>query len=565
MSAGLFSAALPAVLPENGRAGPAGLEVLGSDHEAEALQVRRRAVSATRRPPGTGSLLVRRDKAGLETWHGKWRVGERQVMRKIGLRREPGSALGLTRSQAEAELRRLIAEDTGAVSEERLNLEGLAGRFLAHKETLGLRKSTLNDYEGMLRVHLVPFFGGRSLERITPVEVESYIQVKLRDGKARKTVDHHLGLLSSVFRFAVKRGYARTNPVDAAERPRYRKLDADIRYLTIEELEAVLRHAPDDALGPAERVLYLTAAMTGMRRGELVALRWRDVDWASAVIRVRRSYGDGEFGPPKSRRSSRAVPMADRVAQELEHLYSRSSFQGEEDLVFCHPELGTVYDPSKLRKRFTAACTRAGVRPARFHDLRHTFGTQMAAAGAPMRAVQEWMGHSDYRTTSIYSDYAPDPSQGAYYAAKAFGTGERASPQSLEAVLSARARARRQGRRGLLARAPVTRLSKIGDCRWRSSPRSKSAPAPAARHSAWRKPASPTSPSSSSTHWHAKHCAQTGQPGTQSWTTSRSGTPPATAARSTCSPVAFPARRSPRPAASSAQATSATCSRQRCA
>ena len=64
---------------------------------------------------------------------------------------------------------------------------------------------------------------------------------------------------------------------------------------------------------------------------------------------------------------------------------------------------------------------RAGVRPVRFHDLRHTFGTQMAAAGAPLRAIQEWMGHSDYRTTSIYADYAPDPSQGALYAAKAFG------------------------------------------------------------------------------------------------------------------------------------------------
>jgi len=71
---------------------------------------------------------------------------------------------------------------------------------------------------------------------------------------------------------------------------------------------------------------------------------------------------------------------------ELELLYRESLFQGEEDLVFCHPELGGVYDPSKLRKRFVAAAVRAGIRPVRFHDLRHTFGTQMAAAGAPLRA-----------------------------------------------------------------------------------------------------------------------------------------------------------------------------------
>ena len=422
MNAGDFEPVPPAVLPGTEATGPEASEVLRSVHDdAEEKEVNRRAVSAVRRPPGSGSLLLRRDKAGRETWYGKWRVGERQVMRTIAARREPGSSHGLTRTQAEAELRQLIAEDTGTYSEERLNLEDLSPRFLAHKETVGLRKSTMKDYEGMLRVHLVPFFGGKALDRITPVEVEEYIRVKLRDGKSRKTIDHHLGLLSAMFRFAIKRGLARINPVDAAERPRQQRTDADIRYLAVEELEAVLRATPADDLGRVERVLYLTAAMTGMRRGELVALRWRDVDWTSAVIRVRRSYGDGEFGPPKSRRSSRAVPMCDRVGQELERLYEESLFQGDDDLVFCHPGLGSVYDPSKLRKRFAEACTRAGVRPARFHDLRHTFGTHMAGAGAPLRAVQEWMGHSDYRTTSIYADYAPDPSQGAYYAAKAFG------------------------------------------------------------------------------------------------------------------------------------------------
>jgi hypothetical protein len=79
-----------------------------------------------------------------------------------------------------------------------------------------------------------------------------------------------------------------------------------------------------------------------------------------------------------------------------------------------------VLDPAKLRKRFQAAAHRAGLRPVRLHDLRHTFGTQMAAAGAPLRWIQEWLGHSDYRTTLLYADYAPDLSQAAYWAARAF-------------------------------------------------------------------------------------------------------------------------------------------------
>lgn len=72
-------------------------------------------------------------------------------------------------------------------------------------------------------------------------------------------------------------------------------------------------------------------------------------------------------------------------------------------------------------KRFRKAAADAGLRPVRFHDLRHTFGTRMAAAGAPIRSIQEWMGHSDTRTTQRYADYAPDPTQGAMYAARAFG------------------------------------------------------------------------------------------------------------------------------------------------
>jgi integrase len=161
--------------------------------------------------------------------------------------------------------------------------------------------------------------------------------------------------------------------------------------------------------------------MTGLRRGELLALRWRDVDWAASLIRVRRNYTRGEFGTPKSRRSSRAVPLADTVASELERHFQRSAFTGDDDLVLAHPLLGTVLDASKLRKRFQGAARRAQLRPVRFHDLRHTFGTRMAAAGAPLRAIQEWMGHRDSRATSLYADYAPDATQGATWAARAFG------------------------------------------------------------------------------------------------------------------------------------------------
>jgi integrase len=117
------------------------------------------------------------------------------------------------------------------------------------------------------------------------------------------------------------------------------------------------------------------------------------------------------------------VPMADRLAGELERHFQRSYWRGDQDLVFAHPATGHVLDASKLRKRFRTALARAGAPDLTFHELRHTFGTQMAAAGAPLRAIQEWMGHADASTTEIYAHYAPDPTGGGAFAQRAFGVG----------------------------------------------------------------------------------------------------------------------------------------------
>lgn len=184
----------------------------------------------------------------------------------------------------------------------------------------------------------------------------------------------------------------------------------EIRALTGTELQALIAAVPDDHLGPTDRILFLTAAMTGMRKGELQALRWMDIDWSARVIRVRRSYSFGEFTTPKSQRAARAVPMSKWLATKLASHRSSSEYRSERDLVFAHPQTGNPYDASKILKRFKRAMSNAGLREARFHDLRHTFGTQMAATGAPLRFIQEWMGHRDYKTTSIYADPDDAPS-----------------------------------------------------------------------------------------------------------------------------------------------------------
>lgn len=388
-----------------------------------------------RRPAGTGSLLIRSDRGGNRTYYAKIRSGERQIKRKLGPLREAGSSVGLTKRQAEAELRRLIEREVSApATARRISLADAADSHIDHVENVrGRKATTVADYRSMVRVHLVPFFGSRSLDSIDVRMVEDYIAAKLREGFARKTVRHQVTLLHGIFGHAIRRGWCATNPVAAADRPPVHGTSPDIHFLEREEIEALIRAVPDDELGGLEGVLYLTAAMTGLRQGELIALRWRDVDWVAGVVRVRQSYTRGEFTTPKSRRSSRAVPMADRLAAELERHFGRSNWTGDDELVFAHPATGGPYDASRLRKRFKRAVAEADVRAVRFHDLRHTFGTHMAAAGAPLRAIQEWMGHQDHSTTQIYADHAPDPTNGRVWAQSAFGEAAQAEESTVPA------------------------------------------------------------------------------------------------------------------------------------
>jgi integrase len=163
---------------------------------------------------------------------------------------------------------------------------------------------------------------------------------------------------------------------------------------------------PDTPLGLVDKVMIVVAAMTGFRQGELIGLRWINIDWAVRKIRAPRGFVRGEYTTPKGKRG-RAVPLADRAGGELDVLFKCSAFQDDHDLVFAHPETGAELDRSKLLKRFKRYLADAGVHEITWHELRHTFGTRMAARGVPLRTIQEWMGHRDIKTTQIYAHYAP--------------------------------------------------------------------------------------------------------------------------------------------------------------
>ena len=266
----------------------------------------------------------------------------------------------------------------------------------------GCKPSTIRGYRSQLKAHLLPAFGAMRLEDITETAIERWRagMTGALDAKrviSNKTKNEQLVLMHAIMRRAVKVWGLPRNPVANVDRFRTRS-SGDIQVFSPEEVSSLVRAASSEM----DAAIFLAAAFTGLRRGELLALRWRDVDFEARTIRVRASYYLRELTTPKSGKV-RSVPMAPDVASVLARLGQRKKFAGADDFVFA-AESGLPIDGQALSKRYEAALKRAGLRPLRFHDLRHTFGTRMIAK-ADIRRVQEWMGHADIQTTMKYLHY----------------------------------------------------------------------------------------------------------------------------------------------------------------
>jgi integrase len=224
---------------------------------------------AARRTHGTGTI---RERNGV--YHGQWRVGGKQVMRRLGRVRQPGSSDGLTKTMAETRLREVMAEHGGATLSERVSVTETGERPLAHLEAMGRKPSTMRSYRSLFHTQIEPRLGERPIARLSREDIEQFFTGCLRDGLQPKTVSNALGLLHSILEFAITHGWATENPCKRVERPKADE-DTDIHFLDQDEVEALLRAVPVTDFGRIQRVIYITAVMTGMRQGELLALRWR--------------------------------------------------------------------------------------------------------------------------------------------------------------------------------------------------------------------------------------------------------------------------------------------------
>jgi integrase len=365
-------------------------------------------------------------------WYAKYRLPDgRQVQKALGPEwtgngRPPAGYL--TKRTAEAALQAILTDarrgtlpgmvKTGVTFADAAEEWYRHGRDEQGNRGTPWKPSTARDHRSVLDRHLLPAFGHQPIEAITAREIESWRSEQLASGKlTRRTAVKLVAVMHGIFERA-RRLYdgLGANPVLDVERLKV-SYSGRFDFYSPEEVWALVRAADEQ-----DAAIILTAAFTGMRMGELLALRWRDVDFAAETIRVFGSVDHRSgVGTPKSGHG-RSVPMVADVASALARLGQRPRFTGADDFVFPN-DTGGYLDNSALRRRYRGAQRRThakqcpfrlsaqggcncsdGLRPLRFHDLRHTFGS-LAISHASTRDVQEWLGHADSRTTARYTHY----------------------------------------------------------------------------------------------------------------------------------------------------------------
>lgn len=359
-----------------------------------------------RRGRGEGSVYQRTDGRWVAVADVGWRDGKR--VRKYvyaATRREVVAKLTKVRDELER---------TGVVANDRLTLRKFVDDWLAATEP-AVRGSTYARYEAAMRLHIVPTIGHRPLGRITPHDVQQLYADRLAAGLSAQSVLHLHRILHRALRQAVRWGLVPRNVTEAVDPPRVPQREMSV--LTPEQARTLLTHSRDERIWP----LLVVAVTTGLRQGELFALRWRDVDLVRRQLTVRRTLlrspkGGWLLAEPKTRGSVRQVALSLLAVQAIEQQRRRQRQDRESagarwqdhDFVFANT-IGQPLSPQNVLQRdFYPLLERLSLPRVRFHDLRHTAATLLLSAGTHPKIVSDMLGHTEVGITlNLYSHVVP--------------------------------------------------------------------------------------------------------------------------------------------------------------
>lgn len=348
---------------------------------------------ARKRGAGEGSIGKRPN----GTWYARYTVN--------GVRR---ALYAKTRREVSEKLARKLQEIRAGtyVEPSKQSVEAYLTYWLNESTRPNVRPATYTAYEIVVRRHLIPAIGERVLQDLSPQDIERYKNTKLSEGLSARTVSYHLERLHAALQQAVKWGFVQRNVADLVPRPRAPRYQA--HRMTVEQAQALLQALRGDRM----EALYYLDIGTGLRRGELLGLRWQDIDMERAVLSVRQTVqrvkGHGKvIAPPKTERGVRAAAIpqfviralsAHRDRQWLERQHTGQRWH-DMDLVFPSED-GTPYDPHRLNTHLTQTLKRAGLPHFRLHDLRHSAASIMEAAGVSLKTIGTILGHSSISITA---------------------------------------------------------------------------------------------------------------------------------------------------------------------
>lgn len=351
----------------------------------------------SRHTHGEGSVYRRSD--------GRW-TGARYVLRPDG-GRVRRAVYAKTQREAVAKLAELVAKTSAGVplAVESWTVESYASHWMRHVVVPRLRPATESSYRATLRLHIVPVLGRYTLRRLTPTHVRALLAVKREAGLSVRSVQIVHATLRAMLAEAVRDELVERN-VAAIVRAPTAPVE-EVQPWSPAEAAAFLASARQDRL----YALFAVGVGVGLRRGELLGLRWSDVDVGGRLLHVRhtaqRVYGHGMvFGPPTSRRSQRDIPLPgltvkvlkERRERQAEERAALEPYWQDSGLVFT-TSVGTVTEPRNLARGLDELIVAAGVRRIRLHDLRHTCASLLLAQGVSPRVVMEVLGHSQLGIT----------------------------------------------------------------------------------------------------------------------------------------------------------------------
>lgn len=375
---------------------------------------------AKKRGQNEGSIFKRKD--------GRW-----AAVVSVGYRdgkRARKTFYGKTRTAVREQLTVALRSHQQGIAinqDERETVSAFLDRWLTETAKPKVRASTFASYKKLVDHHLKPALGHVRLLRLSPSEVQAFLNAKLEAGLSPRTVQYLLVLLRSGLKQALRWGLVSRNVATLVDAPRV--VREEVRPLNPIQAKKLLAALRGDRL----EALYAVALAMGLRKGEALGLRWQDVDLKSGTLTVRcalqRIEKQFEFVEPKSSRSRRTIALpgvasttlaAHRVRQRKERLVAGSRWVNL-DLVFCST-WGTPLDERTVSKHFKKKLAHAGLPSIRFHDLRHTCASLLLAQGVHPRVVMETLGHSQIALTmNTYSHVMPE--------------GQREAARSIDAVL----------------------------------------------------------------------------------------------------------------------------------